>query len=67
MITIKKVNKELAKKFDGQLELVKGDGYFYFAGVLANQMRQQGLYGTNNISAYTIEEIIKIAESRIQE
>ena len=32
MLTMKSVNRELDKIFDGGVELVRGDGYMYFVG-----------------------------------
>lgn len=49
-VTIKKVN-EAIKKLGGSAELVKGEGYFYFAGGDCEEWNSTGVY------VYTINEL----------
>lgn len=62
---LKTLNKELAKL--GQVELVKGEGYFYFNGKSVDQCKEQGVYGVYRLNDLTIEQWIEEAKSRFVE
>lgn len=67
MLTIKKTNKALASHFgENQIELVKGHGYFYFSGKLAEQMNSTGIY-INSLKFLTAAQIIRAAIIKIEQ
>jgi hypothetical protein len=65
MMTLKKINQALDKKFDGQLQLQKGKEYFYFSGKLSEQMITTGIY-TGQLQSLSPEKVIKAAERAIE-
>ena len=61
--TLAKINKAL-KAAHLDLEVVKGRGYWYFAGKDANTMRETGIYAWNILKSDP-SEIVDEAKSRI--
>jgi len=57
MLQLKTVNREL-KKLGSVDELVKGDGYFYFAGETSLSWSQCSVY-VNSINQLTLDEWIE--------
>jgi exopolyphosphatase/pppGpp-phosphohydrolase len=50
-LTMKKVNAAIKAAGGGSVELVKGDGYFYFAGGESEEWNSTGVY------VYTLNEL----------
>jgi hypothetical protein len=66
MTTLAIANKALKEKF-GDIELVRGDGYYYFFGNVASNMQESGLYGGWNLRTTTVQELIDEVEHRLKE
>ncbi len=62
-VTRGQVNKEIAKL--GQIELVKGNGYFYFVGDSVS-VDASGVY-VNSIGQLTLDQWIDEAKAVLQE
>lgn len=66
MTTLKQVNKALKEKF-GDLELVRGNGYYYFSGTVSSNWKEQGLYGGWLLKNTTTQRFVEAAQARIEE
>lgn len=66
MITLKAVNKELAR-LHISAELVKGDGYFYFSGEDVELAQEQGVYGVFRLNDLSLEQWVEEARQRMQD
>lgn len=66
MLTLKKINAELAKQ-GIPAELVKGDGYFYFCGEAVALAKEQGVYGVYRLNDLSLEQWIQEARERMQD
>lgn len=64
MVTIKQVNKALKVAGFNNAELVKGKGYFYFAGEDTDFFEAAGVYGVYRLSALTVEQWVEIFTDR---
>jgi hypothetical protein len=65
MTTLKQVNQALKEKF-GDLELVRGKGYYYFSGKVASSWSEQGLYGGWLLKNTTVQKFLDVAQERIE-
>lgn len=52
------------KKAGYKVELVRGDGYWYFLGDDAECLAEQGVYGTYRIGELTIDQWVAIFKER---
>ena len=50
MLTMKRVNQALTAKYGEGIELVRGEGYFYFMGNLVPSMPSVFVYRLNHLS-----------------
>lgn len=66
MLTLKKVNAELART-GIRAELVKGDGYFYFSGQDVELAQEQGVYGVFRLNDLSLEQWVEEARQRVQD
>jgi len=65
-MTLKAITKALRKASgDPDVELVRGKGYFYFAGGIANHFYQAGVYGVPRLRGTTTAEWVKELQDRI--
>lgn len=46
------------------VELVRGNGYFYFAGGNASEWHEAGVYGTCHLSALSVSQWVDEAKTR---
>lgn len=58
-VTLRAINTELQKEFP-EVELVRGAGYFYFAGGASCGWRAESVY-TYHLTSYSIDEWLQIA------
>jgi hypothetical protein len=57
MVTLKQINRALKNK-GYEVELIKGEGYFYFEGRDADNLTSQGVY-IPRLSDQSVEEWVK--------
>lgn len=63
-LTIKRINAALLAEFGEGLELVRGNGYYYFAGIQAARWQNEtGVYGAD-LKHSTLEFWIQTARER---
>lgn len=65
MTTLAIANKALKEKF-GDIELVRGDDYYYFTGDVGCAMEESGLYGGWNLRTTTVQQLIDEVEYRLK-
>lgn len=63
---LRTVNKALNAKYPG-LELVKGEGYFYFAGAGTEVCCETGVYGVYRLNDFSLDRWIEEADARMAE
>lgn len=66
MTTLAQVNKALKEKL-GDLELVRGQGYYYFSGSVCRSWRVSGLYGGWLLKDTKVSEYVQEAQRRNDE
>jgi hypothetical protein len=65
--TLSQVNRAL-KKIDPDVELVRGNGYYFFQGGKADYFEEQGVYGgAPRISDSTVEEWVQEYKEKLEE
>lgn len=57
-VTINKINEALRRLAPAETEIVRGNGYFYFAGTEPSGFRSQSVY-VNNLNDLTVEEWVR--------
>ena len=64
-VTINKVNARI-KQYG--FELVRGKGYYYFSHISddAVNIDEEGIYGSSNINAWTIDQLEEMLVERIE-
>ena len=65
-VTIKRVNEAL-RSAGLDVEIVKGRGYWYFAGEMASHWAEQGVYGVGSLQGLTVEQWVGEAVRRERE
>jgi len=63
--TLAAVNKALAAA-GIDAELVKGRGYFYFAGSAVDYAEEQGVYGVFRLSDLSVSQWVEEARSKLR-
>ena len=63
MTTLKQVNQALKEKF-GDLELVRGKGYYYFSGTACQSWKETGLYGGWLLKDTKVSDYVQEAQGR---
>ena len=63
---LRTVNKALNAKYPG-LELVKGEGYFYFFGAGVEVCKESGVYGAYRLNDLTLDQWINAADEKMRE
>ncbi|ARK07526.1 hypothetical protein LAV_00151 [Sphingobium phage Lacusarx] len=66
MMQLRTVNKALGAKYPG-LELVKGEGYYYFAGAGTEVCKETGVYGAYRLNDLTLDQWLSEADDRMKE
>ena len=67
-VTLNKINQALALQSElDDIELVRGQGYFYFTGGNSHQWKEAGVYGTCHLSALTVDQWVDEAKTRYAE
>ncbi len=66
MLQLRTINKALAARGHANVELVKGDGYFYFIGEDADQFYTSSVY-VYRLNQLTLEQWINDYETKLAE
>lgn len=65
-LTLNAVTKAIRALGYRNVEFVRGNGYFYFSGGIANRFFESGLYGTPYLRGWTLKGIIKEFKDRVK-
>jgi hypothetical protein len=65
-MTLAQINRALTARLGPGIELVRGKGYFYFAGPLTDRWPEAGVYGLTRLSEMPVEKWVAEAEHRLQ-
>lgn len=65
-LTIKRINKELENRGHKGIELVKGEGYFWFTGGETASFRSSSVY-VFRLSHLTLDEWVQEYENMLEE
>jgi hypothetical protein len=55
-VTLARINAALQRAGFGGVSLVKGAGYYYFAGGESDKWQEQGVYGAGPLGTLTVEQ-----------